>query len=621
MKTPLPSGTGIPVKTVALSLPAGLGRYVSKPFHWLHRWPALSISLYYAFLATLWIVLSDALLSNLVTNPARISEIQTYKGLIFIIVTTLLLFFLLRVWSPDKSAAEQEGVATSHRSGLLIPVAVFLALSLAIGAAGYFAYHFQQEKVKHDKHEELAAIASLKVNQISAWLEERKGDASFLGSNSLLADKFEHWASQNPQDTALRKVITERLQSARKSFDYRNILLLDTHANVRLAARDEHATIDEPIRRLALEVMQTGKLLFSDLYRCRSEPGQPICLDLVAPLSVSSEQGERMVGAIMLRIAPERLLYPLIQTWPTPSPTAETLLVHREGDAVVFLNELRHRPGSAMNLRLPLNGKMYPAVYAIQGHSGMIEGTDYRGKAVLASLHAIHGTPWRMVSKIDEDEILAPTRTAAAFSAALSLLFIATAGIVVTFWWQRQLARQTLREANQERERLALAQHFDYLARYANDIILLMDGHGNIIEANERAQETYGYTREELLALNIRALHAPEAQAGLEDLMRQLERDGQALLETTHCSKDGSQFLVEDSTRLLQIDGQIFRQSIIRDVTERKAAQQKIERQLDELRRFQKVTVGRELRMKELAEENERLKAQNARPAPDLPKK
>ena len=45
--------------------------------------------------------------------------------------------------------------------------------------------------------------------------------------------------------------------------------------------------------------------------------------------------------------------------------------------------------------------------------------------------------------------------------------------------------------------------------------------------------------------------------------------------------------------------------------------QAELERQLDELRRFQKVTVGRELRMKELAEENTALRNQLAAAKPD----
>ena len=48
-----------------------------------------------------------------------------------------------------------------------------------------------------------------------------------------------------------------------------------------------------------------------------------------------------------------------------------------------------------------------------------------------------------------------------------------------------------------------------------------------------------------------------------------------------------------------------------------RSQQAELERQLDELRRFQKVTVGRELRMKELVEENAVLRNQLAAAQPD----
>ena len=47
------------------------------------------------------------------------------------------------------------------------------------------------------------------------------------------------------------------------------------------------------------------------------------------------------------------------------------------------------------------------------------------------------------------------------------------------------------------------------------------------------------------------------------------------------------------------------------------ARQAELERQLDELYRFHKLTVGRELRMKELVEENETLRDQLARQTPE----
>src|ERR1035438_8946554 len=86
-----------------------------------------------------------------------------------------------------------------------------------------------------------------------------------------------------------------------------------------------------------------------------------------------------MEGILLLGIDPSEFLYPLIQSWPTPSRTAETLLVRREGDEVVYLNELRHRKDTAMQLRFPLTDRRIPAVRGALGVEGTAEGIDYRG--------------------------------------------------------------------------------------------------------------------------------------------------------------------------------------------------------------------------------------------------
>jgi hypothetical protein len=50
---------------------------------------------------------------------------------------------------------------------------------------------------------------------------------------------------------------------------------------------------------------------------------------------------------------PARPCTPWIQSWPIPSASGESLLVRRDGDTVLFLNDLRHRENVAMNLRIP----------------------------------------------------------------------------------------------------------------------------------------------------------------------------------------------------------------------------------------------------------------------------
>lgn len=69
------------------------------------------VSLIYCVLATLWIVFSDAVLAA-VPVPTLVNTVQTYKGGLFVIVTSLLLFALLRWESQMRRRSEQ---AVQHR--------------------------------------------------------------------------------------------------------------------------------------------------------------------------------------------------------------------------------------------------------------------------------------------------------------------------------------------------------------------------------------------------------------------------------------------------------------------------------------------------------------------------
>ena len=158
-----------------------------------------------------------------------------------------------------------------------------------------------------------------------------------------------------------------------------------------------------------------------------------------------------------------------------PSETAETLLVERDGDQVLFLNELRHQKDTALKLRIPLSQQEVPAVMAVLGKEGVVEGRDYRGVEVLAALKHIPDSPWYMVAKIDTSEALSAWRFRAVMIIASVAGLLAAALAVTGLIWQRRqrLAYQALYQA--EIETQALRSHFEYLVKYANDIIFLVD--------------------------------------------------------------------------------------------------------------------------------------------------
>jgi PAS domain S-box-containing protein len=154
------------------------------------------------------------------------------------------------------------------------------------------------------------------------------------------------------------------------------------------------------------------------------------------------------------------------------------------------------------------------------------------------------------------------------------------AGCLVTFglFWEHRRSRLYRRPDPAELERRTLAERYAYLSRYGNDIVLLLDERGRIIEANDRAVATYGYSLDELLRLSVRDLLDPSEWAGFSRRWEDPERKSSELYEMRHRRKDGSGLSVEVSSRLFAVDGRVLRHGIIRDITGRKQSEDRLHR-------------------------------------------
>jgi PAS domain S-box-containing protein len=142
------------------------------------------------------------------------------------------------------------------------------------------------------------------------------------------------------------------------------------------------------------------------------------------------------------------------------------------------------------------------------------------------------------------------------------------------------LAYRDLHES-EERHRVTL--------QTAMDGFLRADTQGRILEVNETYCRMSGYSEQELLTMNIEDIEAVHSAEMIAATMRRLAELGSNRFESVHRRKDGSLFDVEISGQYQPIaSGQAV--IFIRDITERKRAEQKIRRQEKELRRVLDVT-------------------------------
>lgn len=149
------------------------------------------------------------------------------------------------------------------------------------------------------------------------------------------------------------------------------------------------------------------------------------------------------------------------------------------------------------------------------------------------------------------------------------------------------------------------------LIEYASDGIAIYDRQGRITDVNPELCEMIGYEREEALGRAVTDFIDPDDLAATPLRWDQL-KDGKAVLgERVLLRKDGTRVCIELSARMLS-DGHV--QTIIRDITKRKEAEEQIKQLNIELERrviartAQLESTNRELQ-KEIAE-RERLEAQ-----------
>src|SRR5688572_15261185 len=112
--------------------------------------------------------------------------------------------------------------------------------------------------------------------------------------------------------------------------------------------------------------------------------------------------------------------------------------------------------------------------------------------------------------------------------------------------------------------------------QYAKDIIFLGDANIRLVDANEQAVATYGWTREELLNMTVEDFRAPEALHEIPQNIERVNETGAAIYETIHRRKDGSTFPVEVRAQRVEHDGEVHALCVVRDITERKKQQQQI---------------------------------------------
>ncbi len=207
-----------------------------------------------------------------------------------------------------------------------------------------------------------------------------------------------------------------------------------------------------------------------------------------------------------------------------------------------------------MNPRLRTLLRWWPLPYLTVGATWFVVSHDAIARLIPASAHM---------------RLLIEAASALAYftvTAVIAMLIMAA---------ERRRSRADLQHARDQadlaNERLA------WMSRHADDIILLLDADGRVVDCNETAERCYGYTQAELLTKKVFDFRRPgqgEALA-MQSQFNVVRASGRLVFETEHVRRDGSVFPVEVSSSRIQFRGREYVQSIVRDIS----ARRRLERQ------------------------------------------
>ncbi len=467
------------------------------------------------------------------------------------------------------------------RQGLFVSLAVFVLIC----ALGGVYLHFAIKAARKSVWDSLTTIADMKAGQVASWYRERLADAEVFAKTPILIRQGRELLKAGRPLLPSQEFHTW-LATLQKEYRYSGVILYNAEGSPVMTMpadlQAKNRSLD-PYFQSALrsnEVIESGLRHAPDVAQTRRN----IRLEFWIPIGVPQETGKLAEGALLLQADPNDFLYPLIESWPVPTSTAETLILRVEGKELVYLSELRHRKNSALNFRRPLPPALQDVAERVfQGQDVISEGLDYRQVPVLAVIRKIPGTRWVLVAKVDQDEIYAPVRERAFAIVTVTGLLGASTLLGATALLRRRkldrLKHQMARERQAEQAVRDSEEKFRTIFETANDAILMLEG-SFIVECNSRALETFGCaSKDDILHHAPEDFSPPVQPDGCNSKEKAIEylkkaQDGQPQrFYWKNQRKDGSPFDAEVSLTGLELRGKLYVQGIVRDVTDRKQAE------------------------------------------------
>lgn len=464
---------------------------------------------------------------------------------------------LIASWKIAGSPEPGEGTgrARSQRRYLVRLIAGSVVTAMAFLAAGVSYVRVRVDNARQSIWRELDSVVALKAGEIERWREDRRTDGRALQETADVREAVARLQTR-AGDPAARRHLTELLSPLVRVHAYEAIQVSDAAGTVLLTVPD-----DAPLSSLPPPSTRGG-IQLSGPDPSRGPHGDRLVVSV--PLG---DGGPAPSIALVMDLA--RNLYPTVRRWPTPTASAEALLVRKEGDEVVHLTQPGPSVGEAPGTRHSIREPFLAVAMAARGESSAREGVDGSGAAIITASQTVPNSDWILVARVDQAEVYGPIRGTARVTAIFGLLAVALTAFAAAYLWKERTAALLKADLEAREARFAVSERLALLMRSSNDLVFVIDDAGGITDFNDAVLRTYGYSADELRGVRLRELRADPRPEAAQEQLAQMGADEGALFESIHRRKDGSEFPVEVSAHGVLLGGRRQILAVCRDITER----------------------------------------------------
>ncbi|HZV99352.1 MAG TPA: PAS domain S-box protein [Methylophilaceae bacterium] len=531
---------------------------------------AFSVTAIYLVAGVFWVFINDSLYNF--SFVRRGLTPSTLISLGFILVSAGLLYLLLKRW---RNAHQESVPAFTASAPAPYLFGILIALLLVVPSINYAVMYLYGPKIERDAYENLRIIAKIKAVQLERWLEFRNGDAEVVAADKTFAALTDAMLRRN--EATARQRIGERFDALMAAYKFEGVSLIDHNGEVVLHRGTRTIESTELRRELMEWAASTGKVQRSDLYLASSHTIQ---MDVIAPIRLQTGKRNQVIAYVMIHTGLQRYVLPRLQAWPNGSPTAEAMLVRQENGVETFVNTVPRDRSIP-----PLLSRPYRTDSPYSISSALQKGLSYKGTSVFTAQERIDTSNWRLVTQIDQEEVMAPLGTLLLWISAISLAAIFLIAAALLLLWRQQRQVYLLQLINQSTKHERLLQRFFDLPFIGMGICDPATGRWS--QVNDRLCQILGYMREELLELTWSEItHSEDLEQGLDFYWSCLRGEIQSFSrEKRFLHKTGKVLITHIEVSCTRRDDDEIEMFLVmvEDITERKQAEQALQQSEERL--------------------------------------